>query len=106
MQLNILIKLVKKTYQYLFNESSIETIKLSDNVYNVKFLRETIKVDNAVGNKYRLTFDHYEGTIDKFRDFYDEILKFNNNCCDTGYFIDLTTDFINKISSFFSTKGL
>ena len=100
MKIELLVEIVKRTYKYLFNEDFLSLDKVNDKLYFVKFKDEVIKVDNSVGNKYRLTFESYEGTIDSFRSFFNQVLESDNYCCDTSYFIDLTASFINRINAY------
>ena len=102
MYLDFLLELVNKTYQELYNKSYLEIIKESNYIYKLRFETEVITVDKSVGNKYRLTFEEFDGTIDDFIDLYDVILGFNRYCCDTSYFIDLTEEFIRKIALYFN----
>lgn len=104
MKLEHLIKIVEETYFEIFKQKPQQIIKMSELVYEVRFSNEKIKVDRSVGNKYRLTFDSYEGTIDKFRDFLNQFIDLTSNCCDTGYFIDLTEHNITIIYDYLFIK--
>lgn len=99
--LELLLKVVIKTYKDLFNLDYIKIDRINDERIDVYFKHEVIKLDNTVGNKYRLYFDDYEGTIDKFRSKYDQIRKVNYIYCDTGYFLDLTESFIKDFAKYY-----
>lgn len=97
MKLNKLSKVVELIYLKVYNESLVDLIKQSDTIYTLKFKEEDIRIDNSVGNKYRITFNDYVGTILKFRDFIDESLNINVFCCDWSDYIDLTESLIDKL---------
>lgn len=97
MKLDKLSKVIDLIYQEVNNESSNDLVKETDKIYTLKFNKENIRVDNSIGNKYRVTFDDYVGTILKYRDFIDESLNISVFCCDWSNYIDLTESFIDRL---------
>lgn len=100
--IDLLTKVVIRTYKDLLGLDVLKTNKISNERVDLYFKNEVIKLDNTVGGKYRLYFDDYEGTIDKFRSKYDQIRKVNYIYCDTGYFIDLTESFIKEFAKYYN----
>jgi|GEM_PF-4782940 len=99
MKLELLITLVKSLYEEIYNEKAQSVEKLDDLIYEVKFENETIRVDRATGNRYRLTFEKLMGTIDEFRKRIDKGMGIEMYACDASYFIDLTESQINQVAN-------
>lgn len=99
--INKLENIVINTYNKIYNKQLINKEIINEEVVDLIFDNEKIKADHSIGNKYRLWFDDYVGTIDLFRDTFDEILGFVAYCCDTSNFIDLTEDFVRKITEYY-----
>lgn len=97
MKLVELSEVVKLAYNKIYDEKIIKEEMLTEKKFKLTFRKEAIIIDNSVGNKYRITFNDYVGTIDHFRNLFDYILGFNDFCCDTSNFIDLTEGFITKL---------
>ena len=104
MKIKELITLVKTIYKDLFNEEPIEVKQIDEFIYHLKYKNETIEINKAVGNKYRLIFESLTGTVERFREIFDQGVGFVMYSCDASYFIDLTEKHINDVIAHYYSK--
>jgi len=106
MTLNDLVYIVDKVHRIFYGNKAIRIDDLSDDVKNIIYEDDQIKVDNAISKtRFRLTFNKYEGKIDDYSNLFGEILKNNKGACDTGYLVDLSYSQVQKIYDFIKNNN-
>ncbi len=96
---------IDKIHNLFYGEKTNDILEPFPNVIKLNYSNDYIQVDNAIlETNFKLTFPEYEGKIDEYNYLFGEILKNSDNTCDTGYFIDLTSSFANKIYEYITNE--
>lgn len=83
-----------------FYQAPLEVINSDKNEMILKSGNDEFCIENHIHTRFRITFPDYTGKISSYRNLFGQIMKNDDNVCDTSDFIDLPLSHVRKIHDF------